>query len=34
LYDDYFGVCRFVDCTGGIAGAYGDADSADCGGEH
>jgi hypothetical protein len=34
LYDDYFGLCGFIDRTGCIAGAYGDADGSDCDGEH
>jgi len=34
LYDDYFGLCGFVDCTGGIARADGDTDGSDGGGEY
>jgi hypothetical protein len=34
LYDDYFCVCGFIDCADRIAGAYGDADGSDCGGEY
>jgi hypothetical protein len=32
VYDDYFGVRGFVDCSDGVAGIDWDAERADCGG--